>query len=140
MTLDDHKLHTAIDRFIVTDDSWHTRNAWLKGRYSEIYVRRDSYRILAGRSFRTLDLATLNVQRAYQGRGILTNLLAFLEAKHRVLFVENVLEPRLCVYFERRGYQRHTMLTDYPRSYFFIPETLKHQTADTESAPIPSAK
>ena len=71
------------------------RNAWLREPGIELYVRR-SIRIGVD-----IDLANMNADT--MGSGSLTKFLDKYEP-HHVFCVENIHNPRLPAYLERRGY------------------------------------
>jgi GNAT superfamily N-acetyltransferase len=87
------------------------RNAWVDLDVPASLYLRKAHRLIDGRMQFTLDLATVEVSEECQGTGVFTRLLDLLE-KHTVdgsfdaLYVENILEPRLVPFLERRGYQR----------------------------------
>jgi hypothetical protein len=73
------------------------RNQWIEEPGIEIYVRKSI------RKGVDIDLASMNAYPT--GQGALTRFLDKYEP-NRVLCVENIHNPRLVPYFEKRGYLR----------------------------------
>lgn len=81
-------------------------NAWFKDRTLDIFVR-VTKRTVDGRSLvDTIDLAYIIARRP--GNGAFTKLLGEVEqlaVQHkRVVYIENVIEPRFLSFLTRRGY------------------------------------
>ncbi len=121
-SLNDTQLYRAIDQFLTADDDSSFGNAqWLKGRYTRLYLRRNTYHSLdTDLSLRMLDVANVTVLPKYQSRGVFTNLMNWLETKNLPLYIENVHEERLNGFFLRRGYRRVQHLIDH--CYYKLPQ------------------
>jgi hypothetical protein len=74
----------------------------------DVYVRR-SKRYIDKEMVECLDLATVNVDDRHRGKGHLTKFLPRFEQEamrlKRVVYLENILEPRLVPFFLRMGYK-----------------------------------
>ena len=81
----------SFDHFL--KDIW--RNAWVREPGIELYVRKSI------RKGVDIDLANMNAD--VLGQGALTRFLDKYEP-HHVFCVENIHNPRLPAYLERRGY------------------------------------
>lgn len=94
------KTNRSFQAFLNSD----LRNAWcVKGPF-KFYVRR-GLRFLNGERLKVIDLATIDSSKP--GSGKLGELFTELEQAAKDydgLFVENVLNRRLCSWLERRGY------------------------------------
>lgn len=89
------------------------RNMWCREGEVEVYVRRAQRMIRPQNSasfmVRALDIATLRTERPGSGR--LSELFDHWEQladdfNYGVVFVENVINPRLVKWLERRGYEK----------------------------------
>jgi len=85
------------------------RNAWVKLPYGELYLR-NTNRYIEDKRRWTIDVANVTVKEKERGKGHFKQLIDDLEAGlgHRgveVLYAENIHEPRLMPFFERRGYK-----------------------------------
>lgn len=91
-----------LDEFLRSDE----RNAWIKERYMQAYVRR-SRRYIGGSTFEFLDLANVEVDEARRGSGVLTLFLRRFEREarryNRGVYVESILEPRLVPFLTKNG-------------------------------------
>lgn len=101
----------------------HEKNCWFVYDTFKVYVRKAMRTLPPMRAFfDTLDIATINVYEEHQGNGIFTAYLTMAEdlAKEadRIVFIENVLNPRLAQWLECRGYSR--MGPPELPSYFLI--------------------
>jgi GNAT superfamily N-acetyltransferase len=88
------------------------RNSWLHGSKIDVYVRKGKHS-LENRIVDCLDIANINVEEEFQGRGIFKSWLQYTEdAAHKfnlkAVFVENILNHRLAAYLSRIGYKRQT--------------------------------
>ena len=81
------------------DDSGR-RNAWLFMDELQVYVR-NGQRL----GTTTFDVATVNVNESERGKGWFTAFLDVLEGQGRRVYVEQILNPRLIPYLEKRGYK-----------------------------------
>jgi len=75
---------------------------WLKTPRCQIYVR--ARYIESGAE---LCLASIDIDEKLQGRGMLTELITFIqsELEFDVISVESILSPRLSSFLERNGFQ-----------------------------------
>lgn len=82
-------------------------NKWcdIDAGYSTVYLRK-AQRLIDGKMVSSIDVATINLDPDYQGRGILTALLGFLEEyEYDIIYVESILHSWLAEYLEQRlGY------------------------------------
>lgn len=104
------------------------RNAWAGyvGYPISLYLRK-SHRILDKRYASCLDLASIDVAKAYRGQGLFKGLLPEIEhlaAQHgfSAVFVENILEPRLLKHLTGKAYQlqHHQAPTGFSCLYKFL--------------------
>jgi len=83
------------------------RNAWLRERYMDVYVRR-SMRLIGDSTVPCLDLANITVDEKRRGGGVLTLFIKRFEreakARNRGVYVESILEPRLIPFLTKNGY------------------------------------
>lgn len=108
----------------LTDPS---ENVWLRDTHLEIYVRICPTYLQRGVKEKNLQLANINATAP--GKGHFT---AFLEQAERMspysaIFIENVLTPRLCAFFERRGYVKWTEVETILPCYVFRRTWTKRQ-------------
>jgi len=92
----------AINTFLVSTH----RSHWLEIGPMLVYVRKGTHLISAG-LVKTFDVANISVNEEERGKGWFTALLDVLEARwngHHVIYVEQILEPRLYSFLENRGY------------------------------------
>lgn len=91
------------------------RNAWIEesGELA-LYVRKS---ILPHRG----DIEIANMSAATPGNGALTTFLDKYENEYS-FFIENVLNPRLSQYLERRGYKQIQNNSSFDESVSFIKE------------------
>lgn len=82
-------------------------NAWRTDGPLEVYLR-ITQRYINRRIVKTIDLATINVIEDKQNQGVFRRFLSGMEALaedlDRVIYIENVLNPRFAEFFRRRGY------------------------------------
>lgn len=99
------------------------RNIWIVEKHISVYVRRGVHYINEELK-KCFDIANIEVDEDYQGKGIFTKFLGRVEqaAKERnlVVYIENILEPRLVGFFERRGYARDPRAIDLLPCFFKI--------------------
>ncbi len=72
------------------------RNAWVKFRHMDIYVRRGQ-RMIDGQRLHVIDLANMETVDRFRGQGTLWDLVDLLrqDPEFEGLYVENVLNPQL---------------------------------------------
>jgi hypothetical protein len=86
-----------------------TRNAWVTEPGISIYVRK-TRRLISGRiKSNVFDLANISVVDGKRGTGVLTAYLPIFEKKAKesgfsTIFVESIIEPRLCGFLEKHQY------------------------------------
>lgn len=85
------------------------RNAWIRERYIDVYVRRSMRPIGVGDAMiPCLDLANVTVDEKKRGGGVLTLFIKRAEreakARKRAVYVESILEPRLIPFLTKNGY------------------------------------
>ena len=89
-------------------------NAWVKPEGLEVYVRRGQ-KLIEGKVQPTLEIA--NVRANQIGTGALTRWVPEFESLAdklgRIVFVENVLNPRFREFWSRRGYVLRPHLHDF---------------------------
>lgn len=103
-------------------------SAWFVDKEMEIYVRSGSHLVRPAQSRDTLsvvdtfDIANITVSAELRGAGLFTGMLGEIEllveksARHRGVFVENVMDERLRAFLERRGYLTHAYTGNF--SYY----------------------
>ena len=83
-------------------------NTWVYGDEGQVYIR-VTKRVLNGNLHHTIDVATVDVDEEYQGKGVFRSLLQAVEefaAQHeRSVFLESVLNEQLLDVLPRYGYQ-----------------------------------
>ena len=90
----------------------------------DVYVRR-SMRYIDEQMVECLDFATVGVDERHRGKGHLTKFLLRFEQEairlKRVVYLENILEPRLVPFFIKMGYKfvRNTDMTS-PSMYKIV--------------------
>ena len=83
------------------------RNPWVYGKYTDFYFR-NTRRMINGEIYPSIDVANITVNPKYKSRGVFKSLMDFIETeyRHRLIYAENILEPRLVDFFVKRGYTR----------------------------------
>tara|TARA_Y100000780_G_C13694801_1_gene421055 strand:- start:10255 stop:10671 length:417 start_codon:yes stop_codon:yes gene_type:complete len=87
---------------------------WLQTPRCQIYVRA---RYINSRT--ELCLASIDIEERLQGRGMLTQLITFIETELEfdVILVESVLSSRLSSYLERTGFELTYQSIELGRSF-----------------------
>lgn len=102
------RVATSVKAFVGALLRGDARNGWVHGGGLKLYLRR-GYHMINDEITMCIDVA--NVAADNPGNGAFTAFLDWLEpsvALHSgVVFVENILSPRLHQYLEARGYQPH---------------------------------
>lgn len=80
------------------------RNAWLREPRLSVYVRRGIH-MIEHEGYRTLDIASIEVDDGFRGQGIFTDFLGRAEAVGVPVFIENVMDLRFQEFFRNRGYK-----------------------------------
>lgn len=64
--------------------------------------------MINGEIYPSIDVANITVNPKYKSRGVFKSLMDFIETeyRHRLIYAENILEPRLVDFFVKRGYTR----------------------------------
>lgn len=96
--------------------SWQT-SAWLTyERRFKVYVRK-SRRYIDGKMYPALDIGNMSVPEKHHRKGYFTRFLTLLEAtadeRGDLVYIENILEPGIVGFLERRGY--HYLTSTDPR-------------------------
>lgn len=95
--------------------------AWLSDANIDVYIRVGKH-VLDGALTSTIDIGNLAVNKHRRGAGHFTAFLGHLETlcntKKRVLYMENVMDPRFQAFFEKRGYVRIMDSCDLVPSYY----------------------
>jgi hypothetical protein len=89
------------------------RRGWLSRGRLKLYVR-SGYHVIDARITKCLDIA--NVSCRPTGQGTFTRFIEWLEIDFMprtggVVFVENIINPRLASFLDRRGYTRDRQFT-----------------------------
>lgn len=101
--MEDTKLHDKIKELLEKDVRC---NAWIKGQYSECYVRLSIRFFSKFREVhRTIEIGSITVKPKYKSKGIFTALLDFLENQTRIIVVECILEERLHEFLKKREFE-----------------------------------
>lgn len=80
------------------------RNAWVTEDHMGIYVRKGVH-CINGKSASTFDIATIEIEEGYQGKGLFTAYLARLTLDgFEYVYVENVLEEEFRVSLRKKGF------------------------------------
>lgn len=92
------------------------RNLWLEDSIMKVYVRK-STRFIDDEKLIALDIATVEVDQKYQGKGIFSKFLDYVQNSNPwdVVYVESVLNPIVLKMLEKRGY---TQMKHIPGSYY----------------------
>lgn len=118
MTMVDTKLHNEIDEFLRGD----LRNAWLRGDYLAIYLRKSSRVFFRGERTACIDLANVEeMPREMQLQGIFPQMLGHLESKGMPVYAENILTAQLAWYLVRRGYERCNPMSEGLPCFVLMP-------------------
>lgn len=111
------------------------RNAWLKPRSLDVYVRK-SRRMYHGEIVKAFDIASISVNARWRGRGVFTRWLdeaiPAIPSDFKVIFVENVLDGRFRDFFLRRGFEQDIRSPDILPCYFLClsPERAQQGVVD----------
>jgi GNAT superfamily N-acetyltransferase len=83
------------------------RNPWVYGKFTDFYFR-NTRRMINGEIYPSIDVSNISVKPKYKSKGVFKSLMDFIEEeyRHRLIYVENILEPRLIEFFIKRGYSR----------------------------------
>lgn len=100
-----------LETFLTDSNEWGKRNAWVRFRNGEIYMRRAPRQHMVDGRYIETELDIANVRFEPEGQGGFTSLLDTLEPRYGI-YVENVLNPRLHDWLKRRGYSQ--VGTQYP--------------------------
>lgn len=80
------------------------RNAWVTEPHMSIYLRKAT-RVIANKTCKTFDIASLEVEEEYRGKGLFTAWLAGLTLdKFDYIYVENVLKEAFKSKLLRSGF------------------------------------
>lgn len=107
-----HDTYSSLDRlvFLANNPSITTinlrLNQWFHGNHMSIYCRLGLVYIHTMDQYvHCLTIANVSVEEGYQGKGRFTELLDDLErSPHLSIYVEQIMNPRLDAFLERRGY------------------------------------
>lgn len=90
-------------------DNWYdglSHNAWIDDGVMEVYVRK-AHHLCGALVLETIDVANVTIfDEKDRGCGLFTGFLEHVEDYQQVVYVENLLNPRLAVFFDKRGYLR----------------------------------
>jgi hypothetical protein len=107
VTIESNLIRNAIDVFVRSG----LKNSWLQIGPMQVYVRKGQHyfygpsREVGERIVGTFDVANVMVEESERGKGWFTSFLNFVEAYMDNVYVENVLEPRLRPFLQKRGYR-----------------------------------
>ena len=89
-------------------------STWVGGRYAEVYVRyARHYLPKLPTPVQCIDIANIRVKPAKQKHGVFANFLTHVESYRISVFIENVLNPDLHAFMDRRpGYVRMDHASD----------------------------
>ena len=80
------------------------RNAWIRTHeHQEIYFR-NGLIYLEGEKIHAITIANIKTDEDYQNKGIFKKVLEYVESFGKTVYIENVLNPILESFLERRGY------------------------------------
>jgi GNAT superfamily N-acetyltransferase len=84
------------------------RNAWIydAAPHLDVYVRH-AKRMVDGKLVEMFDIASIEVVDGHRGQGIFTSFLNAAEElilPDKIIFIENVLDPRFQEFFRKQGY------------------------------------
>lgn len=100
------ELSAVLDRMLSTPSRFPQRQ-WVGAEEGKVYVRVTT-RVINGQTCPTIDVASVEVEREHEGKGVFKSLLAVAEEKaaqhSRVVFVESVLNDVLLQVLPRYGY------------------------------------
>lgn len=84
------------------------RNEWIYFDYGKIYVRQ-SKRFYNGKLIDCFDIASIEIDEEYRGRGFFKLFLnKFIETyPNKNIFVESILNPKFLVYLKNYGFIEH---------------------------------
>ncbi len=85
---------------------WKGKRTWLLAGPMEFYVRK-AHHVIDDKMVKTFDIANVNIDKSHRGHGIFTMLLEEVEALGMNVYVEQIINPRLFTFLEKRGYARY---------------------------------
>jgi hypothetical protein len=106
----ERKIEKAIDEFMIAFDKFfksRVRNTWIHCDYFKVYVRKGIH-CINGVAYRFIDIATINVEKKYQGRGIFTSILQLMTEKYpnENIFIESVQNFRVEIVANKFGFKK----------------------------------
>lgn len=101
------------------------RSAWVHSKDISVYLRK-SQRVVNGKMLSALDIASIDVEKESQGKGIFTAFLVEAESLGVPIFIENVLTRKFSEFFRKRGYTEIGS-NDGLAPCFFKPSTTHHE-------------
>lgn len=98
-----------IDFFIRTSinrNSPFNSREWIETDNAKLYIRYTPKRYIDNKIITTIDIATISIHPKFQGQGIFTEILTFLETNYGLpIYIESILNVKLKEFLINRGYQ-----------------------------------
>ena len=99
----DAAIKVSLEKFIQSKE----RNTWISNRIFKLYVRNANRYLPDGAVYKSLDIASIDVEK--KGQGVFTSILNIAESLCKIhhvdiIYVESILNPRLIPFLEKRGY------------------------------------
>ena len=97
-----------------------SQREWVCGKEGQVYVRVTQRFGLENRIVSTFELATIEIDEAFQNQGVFKSVLDVFEKigdlHQRYVFIENILNPHILKTVQKRGYEPDPQL---PLSLFW---------------------